>query len=413
MSHHFSLLLAWRFIKTAAYERSISVMIRLCFWGILISTFALALVAAVMKGFEYVTTQKLQGIHADLIIRSYEHRLHYPHIQQLIKKEFSNSVEAITPSSMHHMLITSARDTAEPFLVTACAIEPSTLAQVSTIGTTIISPRNIPFTNLFAHNHIIIGKELALQLDVQIGDTVTLWLPHNAKVTGTRLALSHVTARVSGVFATGIDEFDSATIFASQDFMYNTAGVPDGITHVNVKLKPGVNAALVKQQLTKRCAPLEIVSWQDMYAALVSALVLEKYAMIVILSLIVLIASMNTISLLFMYLTSKKRTLAILFAMGLSTQQAMATFITIGFIISCGAAIIGLTLAIATSFIIDHYHLIALPDVYYTSYLPAHMDSSIILITLCLVLVLGILATWYPTRHIKRMDISHILKFEV
>ena len=100
-----------------------------------------------------------------------------------------------------------------------------------------------------------------------------------------------------------------------------------------------------------------------------AALALEKYAMFFILFLIVLIASMNTISLLFMFITHKKRTIGLLSAMGMSRAAIMKTFITLGMGITFSAACVGLAAAIGISLLLEEYHLISLPDVYYVSHL--------------------------------------------
>lgn len=404
-------LIAWRLVRTSSYERSISAMIKLCFWGICISTFALALIASIMKGFEEVTHQKIQGIHADLIIRSTARGLNYPAIQSIIKKDFSHLVAATTPSDIHHTLVTLQANNDVPSVAFVTSIDPATAPCVSSLAGTIIEPVDVPFAELFKGRQVLVGKGLATELGAHTGDMLELLVPSQDQESN-YVSLEKIPAQIGGIFATGIDEFDMNGIFAAQHFVRSTIAPDAQTTHINIKLKQGVDPHAAQQVLARRFAPLSVLGWYDLYPALVSALTLEKYAMLLILLLIVLIASMNTISLLFMYVTHKRRTIAVLFSLGMSQRAIIFSFMLIGISITVSAAVVGLAGAIAASFLIDHFQLIHLPDIYYSSYVPAHMSSTIVLSVFFAALILSLLATWYPTRQIRSIDVSHILKFE-
>lgn len=405
---YFPLYLAGLLTKTASHERSISIMARLCFWGICISTCALSLVAAVMYGFEQVTQQSIKGMHADLIIRS-AMPLNYDKISSVIQAEFANEIEAISPTSLHHAII----DTNDDQLTIAYieAIDPQTAAQVNDLEKIITTPRNVPLHELLQNNSIIIGKALAENLHKSIGDTITLLHPSEHQSKKNRISLESAKAHVSGIFSTGIDELDAHGIIASHAFITQVLEVDNAITQINIKLRHPAHAAYIQKKLSQRLS-LNVVSWKDLYPQLISALALEKYAMIFILSLIVLIASMNTISLLFMFIAQKKQTIGLLFAMGMSRRAISSTFIALGMGITSIAAIIGLFGAIILSYLLDHYQLIRLPTVYYPTYLPAHMNITIIIAVLVLTLILGFFAAWYPTQTVNRKKIAQILKFD-
>lgn len=406
-------LIAWRLLRTSSYERSISTMIKLCFWGICISTFALALIASVMIGIEEVTHQKIQGIHADLIIRATGGQgLNYPKIKAIIAQEFSSIVAATSPSDFHHTLVTRKNSDNElPTVAFVTSIDPCSIQQVSSLATSIIDPKAASLTDVVTKNHVLLGKGLAAAIGAQRGDSIELLVP-TQETEERSVSLEKIAAIVGGIFATGIDEFDMNGIFASEQFVHSTLAPDAQTTDISIKLQPGVDQHQAQKELAHRLAPLTVLGWYDLYPALVSALTLEKYAMLLILLLIVLIASMNTISLLFMYVTHKRRTIAVLYSLGMSQQEIIASFMFIGIGITVGATIVGLLAAVGVGFLIDHFQLISLPDIYYTSYVPAHMSFTILLSVFCAALVLSILATWYPTRQIRTLDISQILKFE-
>ena len=157
---------------------------------------------------------------------------------------------------------------------------------------------------------------------------------------------------------------------------------------------------------------MEVYSWQELYPALVSALKLEKYAMGLILALIMLVASMNIISLLFMQITQKRGDIAILQAMGMSHAAIESIFIGIGMTISAAASAIGVLIALILGFFIHRYPLIELPDVYYVTHLPVEFDASICFSVFALILIMSFCATIFSARSTRKINISNVLRFE-
>lgn len=406
----FPLLLARRLTRTTSTERALSTMVRLCFWGICISTCALAVVAAVMRGFEQVTHQSIQGIHADLIIRSSQ-PLDYEKIKNVIRSEFTDTILEISPSSTHHVVINHT-DRDDFTIAVITAIDPKTAEAVNALHQRILTPMGVPLETVMSDDKIIIGKLLAQELQLKVGDKISLLYPEEKQTKRNRLTFDSVDAHVGGIFATGIDEFDMGGIFASHAFTTEHLNTPETITQINIKLQPKSDATTVQKKLQARLQ-LPVISWKELYPPLMAALVLEKYAMIFILSLIVLIASMNTISLLFMFITHKRQMIALLYAQGMSRRAIMSTFIAFGVGLTTLAAATGLAAAVAISYLLETYRLIPLPDVYYATHLPAHMNATIVISVLVLVIIIGFISAWYPTRSMNRKKIAQVLKFDM
>ena len=87
-------------------------------------------------------------------------------------------------------------------------------------------------------------------------------------------------------------------------------------------------------------------------------------------------------------------------------------FLIMGTIICAMASIVGLALACVASFVLDHYQLISLPDVYYTTHLPSHMEWYMPPFVFAVVMLISVLATWIPTRQIASINIADVLRFE-
>ena len=149
-----------------------------------------------------------------------------------------------------------------------------------------------------------------------------------------------------------------------------------------------------------------------MYPALVSALKLETYAMFLILALIALVASMNVISLLFMYITQKKGDIAILTSMGLHSSVIKNVFLCLGIFLTLVGASAGLLLAFISGLILQHYPFITLPDIYYVSHLPVYMHWSTFLLMFVVVLLLSVIALVIPIHKVPKLNIATILRME-
>ena len=404
---YLSWFMAKRFLRVASSENNIKSMLRICFFSIFIGTFALALVAAIMNGFEKETYKKLQGINADLIIRSRQ-PLDFEKIKNILESKFSKSIKAITPSGMHQLILRND-ETELTNLVAIKAIDPNTISNVTTLLDSISqNPEDIK--KLLEDKNILLGTGLSQQLDSKVGDPISLLFAQEEKISRNKVTLDNEKANVSGVFKTGIDEFDNNIVVMSLN-LFNSIFPDLGITTIELKLNPNVDGEKLKIEL-QNLLDLNIFSWKDLYPPLVAALVLEKYALIFILALITLVASMNLISLLFMYITQKRVNIAILKSMGMKQKDITAIFIIIGMSLSLMACFAGLSLSWVAVYILNKYPFIKLPDVYYVTQLPAQMDLQINLIVILIVTALSFLASWLPARRTKQINIANILKFE-
>lgn len=405
--------LAWRYLWRTAYEQSISTMIRICFLGIFIGSFSLALVTAVMQGFEDAVYEKMQGIHANIIIRPPGgDPLNVEAIDAIIAKEFP-AIIASSPHSSGNAIIQMEEDHGEPRVVLLKGIIASREAAVSSIGKKLLAQqegKTAPSLESAVHdNQVILGKQLAHDLGLTVGATFPLFYTDPERIKGSKLQLQSADVIVGGIFETGIDEFDSGMILCSLDFFSTLFDT--GVTQINAKIAPGIKDEPVISALRERLN-LPVYSWKDLYPALVSALMLEKYAMFLILVLITLVASMNILSLLFMEITNKRGDIAILKAFGARNHMISQIFIFIGLSITTIGSALGVAAAYGASILLERYPFIKLPDSYYVSHLPAHMDWCIATTVFCVVVLLGFLATWLPTRKVRSINVAQVLRFE-
>lgn len=404
--------LAQRILFANVYQKSLSTMTIICFIGIFIGAFSLALVTAIMNGFEVAIHEKMQGIHANVIMQSYRGGINMDALTPILHKEFPE-ISSFSPMATHHVLLRSDSQSEEdtPLVAIIKGINPITEINTSSLSQKII--RTLPnnsFIQLFHNNQIIIGKKLAEYNKISIGDTIELLFLRDDHIHGKKVIFDSQKAVISGIFDTGIDEFDNGIVYCSLNFLEKLYPNID-VDQVNITIAPHIDEKKLIHKLHKRLG-LDVYSWKDLYPSLVATLKLEKYVSFFILALILLVASMNIISLLFMHITQKRPDIAILKAMGMSHKSINSIFFIIGITISCTASCCGLLMAILTSWILQQYPFITLPDTYYVTQLPVAMNGEIICAVFCVVILFTLFATWLPIQRIASINVSRVLRFE-
>lgn len=411
-------LIAWRYLRFPYKDRSISLMIRVCFLGIFIGTFALMLTLIITNGFEKVIHEKMQGITSQVVIHARGKRIDDQSVKKVLEKEFGNVVSAMSSSSIKQVIID--RDGRQSILFLK-GVEPNTEEQVSIIGKKIIDPKVTPacLPTLLKENQIIIGYKTAQNYNLAEGSAITIMIPEAGSQH--KIYLNKKKVVVSGIFRVGLDEYDSNVAYCSLDFLTKLFEKEKGVDQVAITLKTKPKHILsfqadeeqkIIEQLQDRLNGLTVQSWKELYPAIVSSLKLEKIVMFFILILITLVACMNMISLLFMQIQQKKRDIAIFKAMGMPHKSIKRIFLTIGLSITFFASIAGLGVAACAGYLLERYPFIELPDAYYVSYLPARMDLEIFIIVFVCTMLLGFIATWLPAQRTSKIKIVDVLRQE-
>ena len=401
--------LAWRYLRQTAHAQTISTMVRICFISILVGTFSLALVTAVMRGFELAAHEKMQGIHAQLTIESRDEPLDMAAIETVLRDEFPD-ITAISPSSAAYAIVQPQIEESSPSVIMLRGIDPGKEPYVSTVDKKIIKPSDLTLEKAVSDKQILIGQALAQTLGAAPGDSITLSYTDLLNTHGRKLSMKQHEVTVGGIFKSGIDEFDGNVIFCSNaliEKLFPSAG----ITQISVKLSPDSDEKRTITALRERLE-LEVYSWKDRYPTLLAALLLERYAMFFVIALITLVASMNIVSLLFMQITDKRPDIAILTTIGARMGDIRRIFLLIGMTISSIACILGLLLATGAAYLLERHPFITLPDIYYTTHLPARMEWQTIALTFIAVTLISFLASWIPTRRIRSINIANVLRFE-
>jgi lipoprotein-releasing system permease protein len=242
---------------------------------------------------------------------------------------------------------------------------------------------------------LIVGPELLKSLQVELGDEVNVVTPEG-DMGPTGLMPRSRPFRIVGVFETGMYEYDAnyaySSFSAAKDFLNR-----EGATGVEIKTIDANAAIDIAQTLQAELGDkYKVLDWQEMNRSLFYALELEKIAMFVVLTFIILVASFSIIAMLIMIVIEKARDIAILKAMGVADRGIRRIFVFQGLVIGALGAFIGLGLGLSICAYLSVYGVPLDSEVYYISKLPVEVNPLEVGAVLVCALFISWAATIYP-----------------
>ncbi len=245
----------------------------------------------------------------------------------------------------------------------------------------------------------VIGSYMAQVLRVGVGDVITVWAPKGIKITPFGLSAPWRKFRVTGVFETGLYEVDAQFLYLSLADAQSFFGYGDAINKIEVRLDNIDRARDMREQLVDALGgyPYSATDWITHNRNLFEALKLEKAVMFIILTLIVLVAASNIVSMLTMLVMDKTREIGILRSMGLGGRAVGRVFVLNGLIVGGVGTALGAFFGWALCYVLDKYDLIGVPgDVYFISKIPVLVQPADIMVICAASLAISLLATLYP-----------------
>ena len=267
--------------------------------------------------------------------------------------------------------------------------------------------------DLSDENKVIIGKDLAFALDVSVGDTINIMSPFGRKTPlGFLPKIKKV--KVSGILYFGVFEYDSTFVGMNLKAAQKFFDLGYSVTGIQIKIKDPYLADIVKNKIQKKLSyPYVVRTWMDMNKSLFQALELEKFAMFLVLALIVLVASFNVSSLLITKAREKRKDIAILKTIGADNSFIQKVFLWQGLIIGIIGTSLGLIIGLTAIYIADTYHLVKLnPEVYMISYLPLKIGTLDILSVATASMIICFISSIIPARMSSKEVPAEVLRYE-
>jgi lipoprotein-releasing system permease protein len=260
---------------------------------------------------------------------------------------------------------------------------------------------------------IILGSRLANKLGLRMGMVVNVINPLGEDTPVGRAPKSEP-FQVVGIFESGLYLYDAGSCYvglaAAQEFL----GLGRDVNGVEVALNDIYQAPQIGRQLARKLGPLFFAQdWMTANHSLFSALKLEKFAMFIILILIVLVASFGIVSSLIMMVMTKTREIGVLKAMGATRASLRRIFMLQGMVTGLVGTFLGVTGGLVLCWLLTKYHFIELPkDVYTVSTLPVQVEPLLVLLVAASAVAISLLATLYPSRVAGSLDPVQALRYE-
>jgi len=408
----FEWMIAKRYMLPGKGEAFIALVAGISLVAVMLGVAALVIVMSVMNGFRAELFDKIVGLNGHAIVQAYGGRLDdwqtvlkdvrqtpgvtraSPLIEQPLLATFNGRVEAILARG----------NTPEDIRRIQPQLKAGSLAALQ------------PGTGMVA-----IGSRLAQNLGVQIGDTITVINPQG-RSTPFGTVPRQIGYQVAAIFEIGVYDYDEAFVVMPMQDAQTLLLTGDTIGMIEVTTNDPDHVEQILAPVKRELAGQAVVTdWKTINASLFEALAVERVAMFVVLSIIVLVAVFNILSSLIMLVRAKTRDIAIMRTMGATRRSLMKIFVTTGFVIGALGTVAGVLMGFVFLFfrqpIVRGVELLTGqnlwdPSIRFLTELPSRTDPVEVSVICVMALVLSFLATLYPAYKAASTDPVQVLRYE-
>ena len=403
-------LISLRNLRPKKKEGFLKIISIFSFLGIMIGVAILIIVMSVMNGFRTDLTNKILGLNPHIVIQPNSFEMDNSFILNL-KKNFEGI--SLNKSYTGEGIVLTKDNTKGVIFKGVNKKEKNTAEFFKKY----LSKGNL---ESFNSNNIFLGTELAFNLNLKIGDSISLM--SSAFVTTPLGSLpKQEIFKIAGIFNTGFLEFDQNIIFLNIEDALSIFNKGTEDQNVEIYLDDPLKANSFKNKIQKINENYFVYTWSDLNRSLFSALKVERNVMFLILTLIVIVAAFNIISGLTILIKNKTKEIAILKTLGLSNKSIKKTFfltgLTIGFFATLSGVILGIIFSLNIEklriFLSSVFNLEIFPsDIYFLDKLPSEINISSIIIIFIISLIISAIASYLPATKISKMNTFRALRYE-
>ena len=392
-----------RFLKTRKNDGFLNIISIFSFIGISLGVAVLIIVMSVMNGFRSELINKIVGFNAHAIVKPYDKPLTFMYDGSFAINIFSNDGEAV---------ILNKENTKGVLLK---GYSPNNFSKLE-----IVNNNNYFGSNKLIDNSVSIGRELSFNLNVDIGDSITIMSPSGIQTLVGSLPKQQ-TFKIISIFDSGLSNYNENVAYINLEILEDFFNKKKDERYLEIYFKNPKNIELHKNKL-KNIFPNELVyTWADTNKSLFTALKVERNVMFIILSLIIIVAAFNIISGLTILVKNKTREIGILKSFGVTNKSIKKIFFLVGFSIGTAATLFGVIIGTLFSFYIENirefisntFDISLFPEeIYFLNSLPTEINiNSIILIAFCSILTTTFVSL-YPAAKASSLDMVKTLKYE-
>ena len=402
--------LARRYLSARKKGRLLSFITWIALGGITVGVTALVVVLGVMDGMQEDLQEKILGSSPHVLVLERGPALRMNRWQDVADSiRGAPDVEAVQPFALTSVVVVRGEEYVQPADLYGVSLEGASGQAVTEMEDEIRRGVYSLEETVSGLPPVVLGVRLADRMAVFPGDSILVFSLENFGLDpmgGYRPAVRQF--EVTGTFETGMYDYDVNNMYAPMEWVQGILGIrgADQVSGLGVRIADPWRADEVSAELQERLGARYFVeSWTITNQSLFSALQLEKLAMGVILSLIVMVAAFNIVSTLVMVVVDRTAEIGILKSMGMSDGQVLRVFVLQGLAIGTLGTGLGTGLGLLLCWILERFEIIRIPpDVYFIDRLPVSVHADDVLVIIAVSLLISLVATFYPALQASRLQ---------
>jgi lipoprotein-releasing system permease protein len=406
MRHWYEGYLGLRYLRASPRRGSVSLIAGIAIAGLGLGVAVLIVVLSVMNGFEEVLRTRILSLTAHATISGLEGQL-TDWRPQIGKLERFPGILAAAPYIEEQGMMTHGEKSAGVLLQ---GVLPDAERRVVDLKPHLLSGR---LSDLVAGKYrVILGKALAEELGVKVGDRVVL-IVAQGDVTPVGVLPRMRAFEVTGILSVGMYEYDRRIALVAMQDAAKLLRMGDNVTGIRLNLVDMYAAPrVVRAAAVALGGGVYIEDWTSQHVNFFRSIEITKRILFVILSLVVAVAAFNIVSTMVMVVKDKRRDIAILRTFGASPGSILSVFVVQGSLIGVLGIVFGVVLGVVIAVnlqdlvhgleqVVGFKFLDA--KVYFMSDLPAHVRLTDVLRICGVAFVLACLSTLYPAWRAARL----------
>ena len=402
--------ITFRYLKTRKKDGFLNVISIFSFIGISLGVAVLIIVMSVMNGFRTELINKIVGFNAHVTVKPYDTPINIEKLNNNTLKLISND---LIFSNIGEAIVIN-KDYTKGIVLRGYNNQDFSKLDIVKKGNFIGNSKNL------IKNYISIGKELSFDLNLEVGDKISIMSSAGIQTIIGNLPKQE-TFTINSIFDSGLSDFDKNIAFINLNTLESFFNFEKKDRNLEIYLKNPSNIETIKPKVQEIFNNEFVYTWSDMNSSLFSALKVERNVMFIILSLIIIVAAFNIISGLTILVKNKTREIAILKSIGVLNKSITKIFFLVGIIIGTSATLFGIFLGVMFSLYIENlrsflsniFNISLFPEeIYFLSTMPSEINpSSIFVISICSIII-TILVSIFPAIKASKLDPVKALKYE-